>query len=198
MKIIYGDQGDFDWHNHRTKRLTASHAQEISANGAGLKTYITKMMAEYYMEEKPESYTNEYMQRGIELEAEALVLYEMATGFRYDKPVAFVVHDNLVGCSPDLFIPGECLAEIKCLKPELHFRSLTENFIESKYRHQMQMQMWICEMNWCDYISYHPDFGIKRQLHIIRVKKDEKAIDKIKIGIETGIKLIKEYEEKMS
>jgi len=61
----------------------------------------------------------------------------------------------------------------------------------------MQMQMYVTKTKYCDYISYNPNFN--KCIVIIRIKRDDKKIDKLIKGLEAGkekiISLKKQYEE---
>jgi hypothetical protein len=53
----------------------------------------------------------------------------------------------------------------------------------------MQMQMWVTEREWVDYVLYAPDFP--KPLLIERVMRDEVKIAKIKAGAQQGVAQIK-------
>lgn len=187
MEIKNSIQGSDEWLEDRKGKLTASNAQAISANGKGLETYIYTLLAEKYSS-NDEKYINEDMERGNELEAMARKLYELEKGVEI-KEVGFVELDDYIGASPDGFIDDDGLVEIKSPNDKNHFYAITTEKIETKYIWQMQMQMYVTGRKWCDFVSFNPNF--ERELFIKRIDRDEKAIEKLKIGIETGKKLIK-------
>ena len=66
MKIYSFEQDSPEWWAVREKKLTASHAQAIGANGKGLKTYVRKFMSEYFSAALVESYSNKNMAGGLD------------------------------------------------------------------------------------------------------------------------------------
>jgi len=55
--------------------------------------------------------------------------------------------------------------------------------------------MYVCDRKWCDYVVYNPNF--EQQLFIKRVERNESVIEQIKVGIETGKKLMNEIQDKI-
>jgi len=66
MEIINCIQGSPEWFSERLGKLTGSEAQAISANGAGLKTLVNKLVAERLTGKVENGYTNSDMERGKE------------------------------------------------------------------------------------------------------------------------------------
>lgn len=196
MEIVNIEQGTPEWHELRKLKLTASNAQAIAAQGKGLETYCLEVVAAYLSKATPESYTNEHMQRGNELEASARFVYEAEQSLEV-KEVGFVLMNEYVGCSPDGLVGDDGLIEIKCKNDKNHLEQIIdgEMGIETSYIWQMQMQMLICKRNWCDFVCYNPNF--EKSLLIYRVKKDEAKQEKLKSGIEKGILRIKEILEQV-
>ena len=173
--------------------MTASHAQAIASNGKGLVTYIREKMCSLYSTGEQDNYTNQAMDYGIEQEPIAKMIYEFETGNRVID-VGFSIYDEYVGCSPDGFV-GDGLIEIKCPTDKVYFNLLLDKKIDTKYEWQMQMQMLVCGKNWCDYVVYNPNF--KQQLFIKRVLRDEKKMEKLILGFESGIKMMKEINKEL-
>ena len=132
MKIYPCEQySDFWWELHE-KRMGASHAQEIGNCGAGLKTYVNKIMCDFYSKAERDSYNNADTKRGIELEDSAGTIYSFEKNSQVKK-VGFVEYNDYVGCSPDLLVGESGLAEIKALGDKGHFALLLGGKFESKY-----------------------------------------------------------------
>lgn len=215
IKVHTMEQKTPEWLEVRKLKMTASHAQEIGnakkvnaktgevSVGAGMQTYIYEMVAEAYSSGEFEFYTNEHMERGNELEDKAIVAYEFETGYTV-KPVGFVEMNENVGCSPDGDVfdeeekPTDGMLEVKCKSDKNHVIQLLDGAdgIESKYIWQMQMQMYVFNKKWCDFVCFNPNF--KKSIFIHRVMRDEAMISQIKEGIEIGVKLIKEYAGKLN
>lgn len=192
MKIHQVEQGSPEWHELRKGRMTASHADAIGANGKGLKTYITTLMAKYYSSADPDNYTNAHMDRGNQLEPQARAMYELDRGVDVEQ-VGFVEIDEHIGCSPDGLIGDDGGLEIKCHDDKRHFELIITDKIESKYLWQIQMNLMLTGRKWWDYVAYNPNF--ERSLVIHRIKPDKKMFAALEKGFEKGKELIKELKE---
>lgn len=170
-----------------------SHSQAIGNCGKGLKTYITNKIAEYYSTAGRDNYTNNDIQRGVDLEDEAGLVYSWEKNINTEK-VGFVIRDKYVGCSPDLFAGENGLGEIKCLNDKNHFSLLTGGDIEQKYLWQAQGEMLVCEKDWCDIIFYNPNF--EKNLFVKRIEPDQEKVDKLLEGFKAGEKMIKDLIKK--
>jgi putative phage-type endonuclease len=193
MKIHTFEQLSPEWFAIRKGKMSASHAQAIATNGKGLETYILELMAEYYSTGEKEQYTNKDIERGLELEETARAMYELETGETVEQ-VGFIEYDEYTGCSPD-GTTKDGLIEIKCLNDKNHFQLLLDGKIETKYLWQIQMQLYITNKKWCDFVAYNPNF--KQNLYIKRIKPDNKQQEKIKAGLEAGKLKIKDIINKM-
>jgi len=189
------EQGTPEWHACRKGKMTASNAQAIASAGAGLTTYIYELMAEKYSNATKESYTNEHIERGNLLEADARTLYELTTG-RTVKEVGFVEMNEYVGMSPDGIVEEKGLIEIKCPADVKHMKIILdgESAIDSAYIWQVQMQMLVFGAEWCDFISYNPNFT--KSMVVIRILPDTEKFEKLQKGFEKGIELMNEFETK--
>ena len=194
MKTYNFEQGSAEWLKVRLGKFTASHAQAIQANGAGLKTLVFEKVAEILTQKKPEQYINSDMERGNELEAEARTSYELDTGNQV-KEVGFCELNQYVGASPDGLISDDGLVEFKCPNDKVFTEFLYTKKVDTKYIAQMQMQMFVTDRKWCDYVIYNPDFPTP--VVITRIERDEKAIEKIKIGLSTGELMVKKILEEI-
>jgi len=189
-KII---QGSEEWFALRLKYpLTASHAQAIATGGKGLETLCWDKMAEKYSDAPRVSYTNEHLERGIELESQARSIYELETCLAVSE-VGFVTNksiSNVAGCSPDGIVE-KGLIEIKCFEDKKHFKMIKQGIvIESQYQWQMQMQMLFTGAEFCDFVLYNPNY--KESLLVERVFPDKEKQDKILEGLKKGEELLKE------
>lgn len=177
MKIINCDQGTPEWHGCRAGIPTASAFDKIITSTGKASTqaeaYINQLLAEQMAGQSGGIEPTEWMLRGIEMEAEARLFYELETGRNVDQ-AGFIVGDGC-GCSPDGMIGDDGLIEIKCPKPETHVGYLRANKLPTKYVCQVQGQLWVCERDWCDFLSYCP--GLPPVL--VRVERDEEFIDKL-------------------
>jgi exodeoxyribonuclease (lambda-induced) len=194
MQIVNVDQKSPEWWKLKEKRMSASHAQAIAANGKGLVTYTREMMQEYYSIAEPDHFQNHHTKRGNDLEDSAAFVYAAETGNEVQK-IGFVIHDEFSGCSPDLFVGHWGMAEIKARDDKEYFRLLTEETLKPEDIWQMQMQMMICEKEWCDFVAYNPNFA--KIIFIKRVLPDLEKYKKLEIGLTAGAKMISAIENKM-
>lgn len=184
-------QGSEDWFKVRLGKFTASQAQAIGSNGKGLETLCFEKVAEILSGTQEEGYKNADMERGNEQEALARSAYEMENGVMV-KTVGFVELNEKVGCSPDGLVGDDGLVEIKSHNGATFVKLMYSKKIDTKYVWQMQMQMYVTDRQWVDYVAFNENFP---KLITIRVERDESAIEKIRIGIETGVAKIEEILE---
>jgi putative phage-type endonuclease len=196
MQILNFEQGTPEWHEARALRMTASRAQAIGANGAGLVTYIIEMCAEHFSTGEKEVYTNKHTERGNQYESQARTIYELEKGCEVEQ-VGFVVHDEHSGCSPDGLVGDDGLVEFKNPTDKEHFRFFVERKIDTAYMWQIQMQLLVTGRKWCDFVSYCPNYK-DHYLVVERVLPDEKKQAKLKEGLEAGTQMLKEIMEKVN
>lgn len=189
MEISYCKQLSDEWWEAKKGKMSASSAQAIGTNGKGLETYIYTLMAEKYSNNK-EHYTNKDMERGIELEEQARMTYEIEN--EKVEEVGFVKHNDFVLCSPDGLVGEEGGLEIKCVNDVNFFKLLIngEKELDTKYIWQCQMCLYVTKRKWWDLSIYNPNFD--RNLLVFRIEPDEGKFLKLQAGIMTGENKIKE------
>ena len=175
------DQGSDEWFNIRIGRITASTIVNICATNAGRKTMAILKATEVITGKLPDHFSNIQTKRGNEFETKAKVKYEEVKNCIVDV-IGFAELDEYVGASPDGLVGDEGIIEIKCPEAKKFLVEVISNKIDKKYIYQMQMQMWVLNRSWCDYVIYNEDF--ERSIHIIRVDRDEEIIKIIKDNIE--------------
>jgi len=188
MKIHTFEQNTPEWFAVRLGKFTASTAQAIASNGKGLETLCFEKVAEIisgtmeYVKQNPD------MERGVEQEKLARMSYELKTGNKVDK-VGFMELNDKVGASPDGLVGEDGMTEFKCHKNAKFASLLYTMKPESKYVWQMQMQMYVADRKWNDFVAFNENFD---EPIIIRYERDEAKIEKIRIGIEAGNKKVAE------
>lgn len=188
MKIHNMPQGSEEWFEVRKLKLTASNAQAIGNQGKGLETLCRQLVCEYLSKPK-DSYTNLDIERGIELEEDARIVYSLNTDNNVQQ-VGFIEISDFVGCSPDGLIGDDGLVEIKCYSDKHYLDYVLDGIIDSKYIWQMQMQMMLTCRVWCDFVVYNPNF--ENEMIIKRINEDIEKQIKISEGLIIGEKRIKE------
>jgi len=173
------EQGSEAWHLQRAGKPTASCFGKLytgtgrtSIQRAG---YIDDLLAERLLGTPLDSYSNHWMDRGTKLEPEARAYYEFAKDTDVLVPGFVETDDGLIGCSPDGLVGGDGGVEIKCPSPGVHVSYLRRGKLPAKYVAQVQGCMWVCERQWWDFMSYHPDMDPL----IIRIDRDEEYIESL-------------------
>lgn len=194
------EQRSEEWHALRKKYpLTASNAQAIGTNGKGLETLVWERLSKRYSSGVDEEYTNEHMERGVELEEQARSLYELETGCVAQR-VGFVTNEgvsSVAGASPDSLVDKDGLLEIKCPNDTKFFRMIVQGIdVEPAYAWQCQMQMLITGRKWADLCLYNPNF--EQSFLIERLYADVEKQKALVEGLKKGATLIKEIEKKLT
>lgn len=190
------EQGTDEWRKVRAGKLTASNAQAIAANGKGLETLVYETLAEKHSSAVEAGYTNEHIERGKELEATALAMYELERGVTVQR-VGFIERDEFSGCSPDGLVGDDGGCEVKCPKDVNHFEIVVDGLdaVDTKYIWQVQMSLLVTGRKWWDLIIYNPNF--KNSLVVFRIEPDAVAQEKLLLGLAKGSEMLKEVEARM-
>lgn len=190
MITLEVEQGSQEWFEARSGIPTASCFDKIVTStgkaSAQAKGYLMKLVAEHFTGTKTEIKQNEWMGRGVELEAEARAYYEFITSSEVSE-VGLIYKDarNLVSCSPDGLLDDRGL-EIKCPAAHTHVEYLLNNKLPTKYVLQVQGSMWVSGLAKWDFLSYHPDLPhllvtVERddELHEVIDEKIDEFINKM-------------------
>jgi len=198
MKIIECEQRSPEWHKARDLKLTASNATAIMSAGKGLETLCNDILIKHYSSGAYEDFVNDpftrHMQRGVEFENKARVIYELSTGNKV-KQVGFVEFDEYSGCSPDGLIGDYGMLEIKNLSDKAFVDLAVTGKVDSSHRNQIQMQLYLTGRHWCDYFAFNPNFD---PCYIcVRFKPEADSFERIKHGINCGKKIIESKKERL-
>ena len=187
MPHIRVEQNTEEWLALRLGKFTASAFKAIMGDKTKL-TYrneIYRVAYERIAGESPESFTNEWMQRGHELESEARAAYEVKTG-SFVEEGGFWTLGDYIGASPDGLVGEDGLLEIKCPKYSTHIQYLLDDEVPSQYKWQLQGQLLVTRKDFVDFVSYHP----KLPLFIRKVGRDHDAIARLEDELEEAIKKV--------
>ena len=195
MIIHRMQQGSEAWYEIKLGRFTGTRIKNLhsSKSTASYQNVIGEVVAEILTHDKEESYTNEDMQRGIDLEPEAADYYAGIFEGSELEEIGFCEpeesdYSDYTGVSPDRLVNLDGLLEIKCPKAKTHFNYIKSGKMPNEYKWQIQHQLFITERKWCDFMSYYP--GLKP--FIIRVFPDMEMHSKIIDELRLAIKLVKE------
>lgn len=172
------EQGSDQWFAQRCGKLTASKMSDVLATtksgpAASRANYLAQLVCERLTGKVADTYCSPDMKRGQELEPFARAAYEAVTG-EMVVLAEFATHPVIVdlGASPDGFVSADGLLEIKCLNASNHIEAL-RNGMPSKYKPQVQTQLFVTGRQWCDFCVYHPDFPEAMQLGVSRIQADK-------------------------
>lgn len=189
LNLVECIQGTQEWFDSRIGMLTASRiadalrrAKRESTGELETRKKLRLELAVERLTKKPaDNYVSNAMARGTELEPMARAAYELRTD-RITDSVGFVLHPDRVnlewaGASPDGLIGDNGLVEFKCPLANTHAEYLLGEVVPNEYVYQMMWQMACCPgYEWCDFVSYHPDFPEPLDLFVCRLPRDNRLI----------------------
>ena len=200
MIIIKVEQGSEAWFQERCGRFTASKFSTLMSglSTKGYKDLITDVAGEVITGEVEETYTNDNMKRGTELESEARQVFMDETGLNVHE-VGFVLNERFedwVGVSPDgMIFTDESILEIKCPLRKTHLNYIRANKLPSEYKWQIQGQLLITGVKKAYFMSYYP----KMKPFIIEVLPDvemhNQLLERFEVAINDVKEQIKNYNE---
>ena len=180
-RLVHHDvvQGSPEWLCARLGRVTSSGAVNVLPmselfpkegkagrdNEKGREGYVLRLAIERITGlPAGDSFTNDAMDRGTELEPQALERYRIEHSGYDVRTVGFLAHeDRLIGDSPDgLVYEGEGIiggVEVKCPGPVVHMKYRETGGVPGEYLRQMLHHLYaVPAAQWWDFVSYHPSF----------------------------------------
>ena len=158
------EQRSMDWNRIRYGRVGGSESEALLVKGKsahGLGTGAISMLYDKVWEIKTSSpakdvFVNDAMQRGIDLEGEAIYTYQN-NHFQTVTLCGYVtnVDKKYAGYTPDGLISEDGLIEIKCPGSREYVRT---------------------GRSWCDYVVYNPDFE-SNSMVVQKVERDDDMIE---------------------
>jgi hypothetical protein len=181
--IIDVPQRSEEWFRARCGRLTASNAKAMlaeikSGEAAARRDLRIRLVVERLTGEwEEDGFKSVDMQRGVELEPDALKGYEALTG-NLASSVGFLSHHELMaGGSPDGVIGDFAgLVELKCPKSATHWSYLRSSGLPAEHVPQLTHLLWLTAVPWIDFLSFDPRFPKKMQTFLMRMHRDEAQI----------------------
>lgn len=158
-------QGSDEWLALRLGIPTASEFDRIITPAklqpaAAATKYMNLKLAEWMYGQPLEAFVSPWMERGLALEAEAVRYYEMERDVETEAVGLITTDDGMIGASPDrLIVGGRRGCELKCPALETHVGYMLDPAsLVAEYRLQVQGQIWVCELEGSDLMSYYPGF----------------------------------------
>lgn len=186
------NQGSAEWFAARAGKVTSSAIKHVLANGKGgadsktREKYRAQIVTERLTGESQEdSYENDAMRHGTEMEPFARAAYEAEHECFVDQ-VAFIDHPTVgdAGCSPDGLVGEYGGVEIKCPNTTTHIRWFIAGEVPAEHVKQMQWCMAVTGRQWWDFVSYDnrlPDSDLF--LFVKRLQRDDKAIQEMEKAV---------------
>ena len=181
------EQRSEEWFMARKGKVTASKIADVMAKGKGgapsltRQKYLDQLVTERLTRDIAEGYTNDAIQRGIEMEATARAAYCFRTDSYVDE-VGFVDHPviSMCGASPDGIVSLDGLVEIKCPNSNTHIEYILAGKPPAKYVPQMAWQLACTGRKWVDFVSYDDRLDDEsKHLFIVRYERDDEYIAEI-------------------
>jgi hypothetical protein len=176
------------WLVQRIGKVTASRVKDVigkTAKGkptAARQDYLMEIVTQRMTGTQTQTFVNAAMQWGIDQEAFARDEYQRRTGNVVDL-VGFIEHPELdAGASPDGLIGLDGGVEYKCPSSVRHAETILLGMSED-HKPQIQMQMWICDLSWVDFVSYDPRFPTEQSMYIQRITRDDEYIAMLAIEV---------------
>lgn len=188
MVVHEVEQGTEAWHLLRLGVPTASNFGKVFTStckvSSSLDDYALELAAEVISGQKSDVFVTDWMTRGIEMEAEAVMAYELIKDTETEV-LGFVTNDEqTIGCSPD-----RMRLEVKCPAPKNHLKYFDSGKCPSNYYPQVQGCIWLCETDSWDFMSYHPAMPP----FIVTVYRNDKYIK----GLSDNLQVVLEKVEKL-
>ena len=183
------EQGSIEWLSLRLGKITASRVKDVLTKGRGTspsktaESYMMELIAEILTGNSKPFFENDAMRWGTETEPQARAMYAVNNDFVDVKEVAFVEHNEQVGISPDGLVGDKGLLEIKCPNTTTQLKRALSDDYSADYKAQIQMQLWVTEREWCDFLSFDPRLDCSAGYLQQRVYRDEEYIEEMKVKV---------------
>jgi hypothetical protein len=191
--ILHTDiiQRSEEWFKIKLGKFSATDFQTV-ANGKKptIENLIYKKAAEIITGHYQENdFTNRHIERGVELEEEARVAFEMETGLSVLE-VGFIELNEFVGVSPDGIIGDNAGLELKCKDDHTHLKCLLNG--DNSYKWQIQGSLYVSGRESWFFASYNQFFPSNKRIYIKEHKPDKECFDKLESGLDFCITRLKE------
>ena len=194
------EQRTEEWKQIRKGSIGGTRVKSVMAkNNLPL---VDELIAEKHSDLIDETFVNDAMQRGIDLEPFAIAEFEDRTEMKVES-FGLVTNDEFPGChlSPDgLILDGSGVplsgVEVKCPSTKKHVEYIRTNRIPAEYKFQVYHYFTICEtIESMYFVSYDPRFEV-RPFHVIKITREEHAdqLEEFEAKLNKSIYKLSEYE----
>lgn len=194
-------QGSQEWLDARRGVITGSRFKDCRdklKGGAPSKkclSYAMDVARERVGGRTPDVFANAAMRTGTEQEPFARAAYEAKTGNFVEEAGFITTDDGLFGVSVDGLVDDDGIIEIKTMvSSDTLFTAVVDGDI-SAYTDQCNGAMWLLGRKWVDLVLWAPDLDpIGRQLTIIRIERDDDAIEELEGDLMVFERMVTKYE----
>jgi putative phage-type endonuclease len=176
-----------DWLEFRKAKITGTKLKDIvTKRGNGTKIGVYQLIADRIATFD----TEDPMERGHRLEAEAIEHLSNLTGIEFITDLVIISRDDNpnMAWSPDGYTKDlRFAAEVKCLRSSLHIQAIIENQIPPEYKEQSIQSFIVCDELEKLYFTFYDPRIISRPLHVIEINREE---------IKEDIEFYREYQKK--
>jgi putative phage-type endonuclease len=175
---------DPGWYEARRGCVTASNAHLLMVNGKGKShpwgvaaiSYARRLAHQIVSGVVRVTPSNYAMQRGNDLEPEAIAWYAEATGYEVEHNTDPIPNESepWIAATPDGIVNhGVGLVQVKCPMEEAAVAAWLTDEVDKEYFWQVQFEMWLTGAEWCDLLWYTPELeGPMPAGKIVRVDAD--------------------------
>jgi len=166
---------------------------------------IDELIAEKHTDLIEETFVNDAMQRGIDLEPFAIAEFEERSETKVDT-FGLVTNENFPGChlSPDglvLDVTGVPMfgVEVKCPSTKKHVEYIRTDRVPAEYKFQVYHYFTICDtIESMFFVSYDPRFEA-RPVHMVQLNREDIAdeLEAFKSGLLKFIDKLNDYESQI-
>jgi len=180
------------------KQPTAAQKKEGIVRGEPTKdqlVYAMDVARERVGGTAPSKFVNAAMRTGTTEEPFARQHYEAHTGYLVEEVGFITTDDRLFGVSVDGLIDDDGIVEIKTMvSSDTLFTAVVRGDI-SAYVDQCNGAMWLLGRRWVDLVLWAPDLEpIGRHLTIIRIDRDDNAINELEADLMSFAARVQENE----
>jgi hypothetical protein len=196
-------QGSDEWLAVRRGRITGSRAGAATDRlknggfGAPAALYAQDIARERCGGTVWRDYVSTPMKTGSTEEERARIAYEVRTGVLVDEVGFVYTSDGWWGCSPDglVEVNGQRGGiEIKTMVGSKNLFSAMVHGDISEFIVQVYFEMQIAQLDWIDVILWAPDFEGASRMRIVRVHRDQQAIEAVFTRLDEFKQLVEQNE----
>lgn len=202
MIVHQHEQGSEEWLESRRGAITGSRFKDARDRTAkGVMTAKAILYAQDVARERvggtaEGAFVNAAMRIGTEQEPIARQAYEARSGNLVEEAGFITTDDGKFGVSVDGLVDDDGIIEIKTMVSSgTLFRAVVEGD-HSDYIDQINGALWLLGRKWCDLVLWAPDLPAGR-LTIVRINRDEEAIQALEDDLMAFERLCCEYEDKL-